>query len=252
MNYFIFILILTSTLSLRCGRNLRIRLPTECPRYKIIGMDVKTAFLNSELKETVYMELPEGIVIPKGKRDSQTIACRLLKSIYGLKQSLRSSYGKINSFFSEQGFSGNEQDPSMFIHRNRQIILILYVDDLVLAAPTKDKISWIRNTLHQKFEMTDLGNLTIFLGLEIRRNRQARTLHLSQTTYLQKILDRERMQNCNPATTPADPNVRLEKCELSYKASEEDKKRYQSAVGSLMYAMLRTRPDITYAVAKVS
>ena len=220
--------------------------------WEIIGMDVKTAFLNSQLKETVYMELPEGMVIPKGKRDSQTIACRLLKSIYGLKQSPRAWYSKINSFFSEQGFSRNEQDHSMFIHRNRQIILILYVDDLVLAAPTKDKISWIRNTLHQKFEMTDLGNLTIFLGLEIRRNRQARTLHLSQTTYIQKILDRERMHSCNPATTPADPNVRLEKCQLSYKASEEDKKRYQSAVGSLMYAMLGTRPDIAYAVAKVS
>ena len=113
-------------------------------------------------------------------------------------------------------------------------------------------INWIRLKLHQEFEMTDLGELRTFLGLEIERNRRRRTLHLCQTKYIQTILDIQKMRACNPTSTPADPHVRLERSSSDFEATAGEKRKYQSAVGCLMYAMLGTRPDIAYAVSKVS
>ena len=223
--------------------------------WELYGMDVKTAFLNSELEETVYMEIPEGVSIPAAPVFStyqQPTVCRLLKSIYGLKQSPRAWYGRIHTFFQSNNFVRSNSDHSLFINTERQVILLLYVDDLVLAAPTYDQINWIRYKLHIEFEMTDLGKLKSFLGLEIHRNREKRTLHLSQRQYTQKILQAHGMENCNPARTPADPHVRLEKSHTSFVANPTSKQQYQSAVGSLMYCMLGTRPDIAYAVSKVT
>ena len=105
--------------------------------WELCGMDVKTAFLNSELEETVYMEVPEGVLVPTQKalpEYQQPLVCRLQKSIYGLKQSPRAWYGRINSFFRSNNFIRSESDHSLFINYNRQVILLLYVDDLVLAA----------------------------------------------------------------------------------------------------------------------
>ena len=175
-----------------------------------------------------------------------------MKSIYGLKQSPRAWYGRIESFFRSQNFIRSTADHSLFINYERQVILLLYVDDLVLAAPTTDQIDWIRTKLHKEFDMTDLGELKTFLGLEIEQDRSRRTLHLSQAKYIQKILEHHNLQACNPVNTPADPHIRLERSQPDFEATPTEKRKYQSAVGSLMYAMLGTRPDIAYAVAKVS
>ena len=100
--------------------------------------------------------------------------------------------------------------------------------------------------------MTDLGHLKSFLALEIECNRPRRILHLSQTKYVNKILANHRMAASNPMTTPADPHVRLQQSAGDFEADLIDKRKYQSAVGSLMYAMLGTCLDIAYAVSKVS
>jgi len=100
--------------------------------------------------------------------------------------------------------------------------------------------------------MIYLRQLRTFLGLEILPNCTRRTLHLSQTKDIEKILATHHMQACNPATTPADPHIRLEKSSQDFEASATERRNYQSAVGSLIYAMLSTRPDISYAVSKVS
>ena len=143
------------------------------------------------------MEIPEGVAIPVDKEKGgyrRPLACRLIKSIYGLKQSPRAWYARIHGFFQENDFTRSEFDHRLFINYHKQVILLLYVDDLVVAAPTQDIISWIRNKLHVEFEMTDLGPLPTFLGLEIARNRSQRTLHLSQSKYIQKILSLHRME----------------------------------------------------------
>ena len=148
--------------------------------WAIEGMDVKTAFLNGTLEETIYMEVPEGVAIPTNKRAleyQRPIACRLIKAIYGLKQSPRAWYARIHNFFKLHNFTRSDYDHSLFINYAKQVILLLYVDDLVVVAPNKELVVWIRQKLHDEFEMTDLGPLTSFLGLEIERNRNLRTLH---------------------------------------------------------------------------
>jgi len=235
---------------------IRILLALSCENdWEVEGMDVKTAFLNGTLDERIYMEVPEGIAIPV-KKNANTyqppMACRLIKAIYGLKQSPRAWYGRIHTFLQEHHFTRSDYDHSLFINYEKQVILLLYVDDLLLAAPTKELIGWIRNKLHDEFEMTDLGPLRNFLGLEIERNRGERTLHLSQSQYIQKILRIHGLERCNPSPTPADPHIRLERPSPEFEATAEARRQYQSAVGSLMYAMLGSRPDISYAVSKVS
>ena len=126
------------------------------------------------------------------------------------------------------------------------------MDDLVGVAPTQNIICWIQSQLHNEFEITDLGPLPTFLGLEIDRNGIERTLHLSRTKYLQRILRQHSMERCNPALMPADPHVRLEKSSPGFEVTLDERRRYQSVVGSLMYAMLGTRPDIAYAESNVS
>ena len=148
--------------------------------WELEGMDVKTAFLNSEVEETVYVDIPEGLNVKEPTTHAdQRIVCRLVKSIYGLKQSPRAWYGKINQFFVDHGFERSEQDHNVYIHTIFKLILLLYVDDLVITAPSLEDVNWIRSLLHEEFEMTDLGPLTVFLGIEIRRNR-----HTPQPTHL--------------------------------------------------------------------
>src|SRR5437868_12390882 len=117
-------------------------------------MDVKTAFLNGELQEEIYMEIPEGVTVPVNNQRSgyqRPPACRLIKSIYGLKQSPRAWYGRIHSFFLENGFMRSDLDHSLFINYHKQVVLLLYVDDLVVAAPTSGLIGWIRAKLCEEF-----------------------------------------------------------------------------------------------------
>jgi len=132
------------------------------------------------------------------------------------------------------------------------VILLLYVDDVVVAAPTQNIIGWIRSKLHAKFQMTDPGPLHMFLRLEIHSNQTKRTLHLSQTNYVKKILSTYKMELCNPAMTPADPHVKLESSKPEFEATLYERNRHQSAVGSLMYAILGSQLDIAYAISKVS
>ena len=113
-------------------------------------------------------------------------------------------------------------------------------------------IVWIQDLLHREFEMTDLGPLTSFLGMEIRRDRRLPRLHLSQQRYIETILNRHGMADSTPMATPADPHVRLLKTPSDHQADSINRQRYQSAVGSLMYAMIGTRPDIAFAVSAVS
>ena len=220
--------------------------------WELHSMDVKTAFLNGELEEEVYMEWPEGVheIAKPG------YACCFVKAIYGLRQSPRVWYQKIHTFFSEHDFHRSTQDYSLYINYERKILVLIYVDDLVLAVADAKEIRWIKSALTTAFEMTDLGELAIFLGLEIQRDRSRRILTLGQQRYINRILERHGMLDARPSLTPLDPNTRLRASTTNRTTSTEvqpvNLERYQSAVGSLMYAMLGTRPDLAYGVGLVS
>ena len=128
-------------------------------------MDVKTAFLHSELEETVFKEIPDGLhskIYSSEKSGEARTVCRLTKCIYGLKLSSRTWYGKTNKFFIDHGFLRSEHDHNVYIHSIFKLILLLYVDDLVITAPRAEDVSWIQGILHKEFEMTELGPLTSF------------------------------------------------------------------------------------------
>lgn len=216
-------------------------------------MDVKTAFLNGDLEEQIYMHQPEGYV-QKGK---EHLVWRLKKSLYGLKQAGRAWYQKIDTALLTLGFQASQADPCVYhLHDGKvRIFLSLYVDDLLLVSNSLDRLEQLKKDLSDQFEMKDLGEAKYVLGLEIERNRLLRTLTIGQQTYIKNILERFNMQDCKPVSTPFERGTLLQKsnCPNTPEGVEVMKHvPYQAAIGAIMYAMLGTRPDIAYAVTSLS
>ena len=208
-------------------------------------MDVKTAFLYGAVEEEIYVELPQGFRKKKG-------ICRLLKALYGLKQSPRVWYTTFADYMDELGLEPVDADYSVFIHHKTGTLVALYVDDVLVTGPSKIEIQRVKDALNQRFHMTDLGPCSYYLGMTVNRDRQNRIIRLGQEAYIERFLKQHGMWDCNSIATPMETSSKLMPAEDGYEAPAEYRKKYQSAVGSLMYAMLGTRPDIAYAVSVVS
>ncbi|KAJ9565087.1 hypothetical protein OSB04_001053 [Centaurea solstitialis] len=212
-------------------------------------MDVKTAFLNGELQEEVYMSQPEGYTL-KGQEDK---VCKLKKSIYGLKQASRQWYLKFNETINAFGFEENVVDPCIYlkISGRKFIFLVLYVDDILLASSDLGLLHETKVYLSKNFEMKDMGEASYVIGIEISRDRSRGLLGLSQKAYIERVLERFAMATCSASVAPIQKGDKfgLYQCpknELERKQME--KIPYASLVGSLMYAQVCTRPDISFAV----
>ena len=218
--------------------------------WEMDSMDVKTAFLNGDLDEEIYMEQPEGWVVP-GKEDW---VCLLKKAIYGLKQASRQWNAKIHKSLLEIGFTRTYSDAGVYVYSretgDHTCIVILYVDDLLLMGDSKPFIEEVKRKLKLEYQMTDLGPVERFLGLRIRRERRKRQIFVDQAEYIQTVLERFQMHNSVPANTPLPAGAVLEKNVGT--SSESFRTLYQSIIGSIMYAMLGTRPDIAFAVTRLS
>ncbi|KAL4271204.1 hypothetical protein GQ457_13G028940 [Hibiscus cannabinus] len=217
-------------------------------------LDVKTVFLHGDLEEEIYMLQPEGFE----EKEKKNLVCRLNKSLYGLKQVPRCWYKRFDSFIMSLGYNRLNADPCAYFKRfgeNGFVILLLYVDDMLVAGPNKDHIEELKARLAREFEMKDLGPENKILGMQIHRDRSNRKIWLSQKNYLKKILSRFSMQDCKPISTPLPINFKLSSS-MSPSSEEErmemSRVPYASAVGSLMFAMICTRPDIAQAVGVVS
>ncbi|KAE8694358.1 hypothetical protein F3Y22_tig00110783pilonHSYRG00068 [Hibiscus syriacus] len=216
-------------------------------------LEVKTAFLHGNLEEEIYVLQPEGFEENKKKN----LVYRLNKSLYGLKQVPRCWYKRFDSFIMCLGYNRLNADPCAYFKRsgdNDFVILLLYVDDMLVAGPNKDHIEELKAQLAREFEMKDLGSANKILGMQIHRDRSNRKIWLSQKNYLKKILSRFSMQDCKPISTHLPINFKLSSS-MSPSSEEErmemSRVPYASAVGSLMFAMICTRPDIAQAVGVV-
>ncbi|KAI3767934.1 hypothetical protein L2E82_18363 [Cichorium intybus] len=216
-------------------------------------LDVKTAFLHGDLEEDIYMAQPEGFPTV-GK---ENLVCKLKKSLYGLKQAPRQWYLKFDSFMQRSGYHRCEMDHCCYLKKfnSSYIILLLYVDDMLIAGSDMQEINKLKKQLSREFEMKDLGAAKQILGMSIARNRVTGTLKLSQTKYIKKVLEKFSMADAKARSTPLGSQLKLSKKQSP--KTEEDKEQmakvpYASAVGSLMYAMVCTRPDIAHAVGVVS
>jgi len=208
-------------------------------------MDVKTAFLNGDLAEEIYMEQPNGYVDPTYPDK----VCRLLQALYGLKQAPKMWYANLEDFLKSQGF--DNIDPGAYLYLlmdDGEIIIVqVYVDDLLLVASSLAAIYKIEDALHKRFEMKHLGEAKVILGLEIRRDKALGTLKVSQFKYAGQVLEKFGMAECNPIGTPLEVGLQLVKADESDGALP-----YREAVGSLMYQMVGTRPDLAFAIWKLS
>jgi transposase InsO family protein len=213
-------------------------------------MDVKTAFLNGDLTEDVYMLQPDGFQV-SGK---EHMVCKLKKSIYGLKQASRQWYLKFDNVVTSFGFKENPVDHCIYlkISGSKIIFLVLYVDDILLASNDLGLLRETKRFLFDNFEMKDLGEASFVLGIEIHRDRSRGILGLSQKSYISRVLERFNMSTCAAGDAPVVKGDKLSKLQCPQNDLERNEMKkipYASAVGSLMYAQVCTRPDIAFAIS---
>ncbi|CAM8902479.1 unnamed protein product [Rhodiola kirilowii] len=173
---------------------------------------------------------------------------RLKKALYGLKQAPRAWFSRIKTYFDREGFKNSSLDHSLFIKKSGDKILFvcLYVDNLVYTGNDVDLCKDFNDSMKREFEMTDLGTMKYFLGVEVTQNSKG--IHLNQKKYAKEVLERFQMWNCNAAKNPIVPGTRLSK---NAESVEIDATSYKQLVGSLMYITV-TRPDIMYCVSLIS
>src|SRR5579871_3205183 len=205
-------------------------------------MDIKSAFLNTELEEKIYLDQPQGF-------KQGNLVCKLNKSLYRLKQSPRVWNQSIHKFFTEYDFHYIYLDHRIYINLKNGIIVGIWVDDLIIIGDNIDLINQLKQNFKSIFEMKDLGELTFFLRMQIIRDQSNRTIHINQYQYINKILHQFQMQDCHGVFIPLIPNIKLTKStdEEPYNLID-----YQKTIGSLMYVMLGTQPDLAYAVSTLS
>nr|GFB75126.1 copia protein [Tanacetum cinerariifolium] len=162
-------------------------------------MDVKTSFLYGSLKEEVYVNQPDGFVDPYHPDK----VYRLKKALYGLKQAPRAWYDELSKFLPSKGFSKGSIDPTLFITKHREDILVvqIYVDEIILGSTNTNLSKRFEKLMHSKFEMSMMGELKFFLGIQIHQS--PRGIFINQAKYAQEILIKHGMTSCdNIASRP--------------------------------------------------
>lgn len=213
--------------------------------WPLFQLDVKSTFLNGPLEEEVYVMQPPGFEIEEGK----DMVYKLKKALYGLKQAPRAWNKRIDSFLQQQGFYKCAVEYGVYVKlqsQERMMLICLYVDDLLITGSDLSGIEKFKETLKAEFDMTDLGVLTYFLGMEIQQIKEGIVLH--QRKYTGDVLKRFNMQSCNPASTPVELNVKLQK---NSEEKSVDGTLFKQIVGSLRY-LCNSRPDIAFGVGLIS
>ena len=224
--------------------------------WELHQMDVKTAYLNGELDTPIYMRAPEGLDLIDQPACPADRVCLLIKSLYGLKQSGRRWHANINHSLIANGFTPLHADRCVYIRRKADCIdiIALYVDDLLIASSKTAELLAIKRRLAQQYEMEDMGEATFILGIDIARDRASRSISIGQSAYINTLLERHGMADCNPTTTPMDSAGATELVAATdgYQSSDTLRRDYQSIIGGLMFAAVCTRPDITFAVNRLA
>lgn len=209
-------------------------------------LDVKTAFLNGELEEELYMMQPDGY-----EQGNKNIVCRLHKALYGLRQAPRAWHSKLKHELRSYGFVPSEADPGLWILRynDRSIYVLVYVDDLLIAAKSVDNVSCVKRMLCTAFDARDLGEARYFIGMEIQRDRGMKAIKVSQQKYAEDIVKKFGMDTAKAAATPANIAVKLTK---EGEPLDTHVHPYSELIGGLLYLSVCTRPDIAQAVGALA
>ncbi|CAJ2678277.1 unnamed protein product [Trifolium pratense] len=211
-------------------------------RWHVHQLDVDNAFLHGDLDEDVYMKIPQGL---EGVQPNKT--CKLIKSLYGLKQASRQWYAKLSHFLTTIGYTQMPSDPTLFTKSNQSEFtsLLVYVDDIVLAGNCLAEIQVTKSKLHEAFGIKDIGVLKFFLGLEVAHSEQGITL--CQRKYCLDLLNETGNLGCKPSSIPMDPSHRPHHDDST---PHENITEYRALVGKLLY-LTSTRPDIAFPVQQL-
>ena len=209
-------------------------------KFKLYQMDVKTAFLNGLLKEDVYVAQPKGFIDPHFSNH----VLYLKKALYGLKQAPKAWYDRLTQYLVSHGFTKGKIDQTLFIKREggELIVAQVYVDDIIFGS-TKDELAHGFSKLMQaEFEMSMIGELTHFLGLQI--HQQDSGIFLSQSKYAKNLVKKFGLESASSIRTPISPNVKLT---VDLLGKNVNPSLYRSMIGSLPY-LTTSKPDISYSV----
>ncbi|GJR46734.1 retrovirus-related pol polyprotein from transposon TNT 1-94 [Tanacetum coccineum] len=197
--------------------------------WVLFQLDVKSAFLHGELNEEVFIDQPPGYI----KKGAEQKVYRLKKALYGLKQAPRAWYSRIESYFTKEGFKRCPYEHTLFVkagERVKILIVCIYVDDLIFTGNDKQMYVQFKTSMMNEFDMTDLGKVRYFLGIEVRQNEAG--VFICQKRYAQGVLERFNMEKCNSVQNPIVPGCQLTRDE---KGVSVDNTRYKQLIGSLMY-----------------
>jgi hypothetical protein len=208
--------------------------------FKLYQMDVKIAFLNGPIKEEVYVEQPPGF------EDSEypNHVYKLTKALYGLKQAPRAWYECLRDFLITNGFKVGKADPTLFTKTIAKDLFIcqIYVDDIIFGSTNKSTCEEFSKIMIRKFEMSMMGELKYFLGFQVKQLQDG--TFISQTKYIQDILNKFGMKDVKAIKTPMGTNGHLD---LDTGGKSVDQNVYQSMIASLLY-LCASRPDIMLSV----
>lgn len=208
-----------------------------------LQFDVATAFLNGSIEEELYLRPPEGLEAPDG------YTCRLRKSLYGLRQAPRCWNTKFAGMLKTFNMKQTTSDPCVFVGEG-PIYLAIYVDDGLIFARDKAMISQLMDYLTKNLDVKVVDS-ACFIGVEIARDREKRSVFLHQSAYIGRMLERFRMHESKGVATPLEVGHALHKKETLDQPVIESV-RYAEAIGSLLYCALATRPDIAHALSVLS
>ena len=182
--------------------------------------------------------------------------CRLKKVIYGLKQASRAWNQQFHGVLTELGFMWTYADAGIYVYHKREmddpLFVILYVDDVTIMGASLEAVKRLKADLAKCYEITDLGEITSYLGIRITRDHSKKCLEIDQIGYIKDILDRFGMADANPHSTPLPAGTEAHLIKNDGEAMQSDIKHYQSIVGSLLYVQIGTRPDISFAVSRLA
>jgi hypothetical protein len=207
--------------------------------FKVYQMDVKSAFLNGDLAEEVYVSQPPGFE----SEDFPNFVYRLLKALYGLKQAPRAWYETLSQFLLEHQFTRGTIDKTLFFkkHGNDIILVQIYVDDIIFGSSNEKLCERFSKLMQSKYEMSMMGELTYFLGLQVHQREDG--IFINQSKYVKDLLKKYGLEESSPAKTPMSTAIKLDE---DKKGKRVDIKVYRGMVGSLLY-LTASRPDIMFA-----
>lgn len=210
----------------------------------VYHFDAKSAFLNGELEEDIYMSQPPGFI----EEGNEKKVCHLMKSIYGLKQSARIWSEKLHKVIIEARFTQSEADSCLYTYKGSlgEAYLLVYVDDILVISQSSTYIGQIEQIFKSKFNIENLGLVANYLGIRVTKNENS--FYLDQQKYIQCIARKFELENSKPTDIPLSPSYHNEP-ESEILPSND---KYRAAIGCLLYVSTNTRPDVSAAVAILS